>query len=47
MTSYGDRLFYGVTADRDSIPDTRAVSAAIDREVAVLTRLARGQLEKT
>ncbi len=43
FTSYERHLFYGITVDRDSVPDAAVLRCAMTEEVAVLVRLARTQ----
>lgn len=43
VTSYAGRLFYGITADRRSVPEVELLRSAIRDEVETLSRLARFQ----
>lgn len=43
FTSYERQIFYGITADRDSVPDAAVLRAAMQQELAALVRLARTQ----
>ena len=40
VTSYGDRLLFGVTADRDAVPDVDVLVRGIEEGFAELTKLA-------
>jgi diacylglycerol O-acyltransferase len=41
FTSYQRQIYYGITADRDSVPDAAVLRTAMQQELAALTRLAR------
>ena len=40
VTSYDGRLFFGVTCDRDSVPDVDVLTAAIEDGLAELLKAA-------
>jgi len=41
LTSYEGRIYYGITADHDSMPDAAVIRNAMQRELETLTELAR------
>jgi len=41
MLSYAGRVFFGITSDADSVPDTRVLAKAIERDVLALRGAAR------
>ncbi|MDQ2749044.1 MAG: WSD1 family O-acyltransferase [Actinomycetota bacterium] len=43
VTSYNGQLFFGVTCDRDSVPDVDVLAAGIENGLAELLKAAAGR----